>query len=67
MAVKRRNEFSPKRGAGFFFIGLFAFSFSVVVAMLFGEVTSFSGSIAFVLGSSVVAGLIGMFTENVPL
>ena len=46
---------------------MFAFSFSVVVAMLFGEVSSFSGAIAFVLGSSVVAGLIGMFTENVPL
>ncbi len=67
MAVKRPSDFNAKRGAAFFFVGLFAFSFSVVVAVLSGEVASSSGAIVFILGSSVVAGLIGMFTENVPL
>ena len=64
---KRRQRFSPKRGAGFFFLGLVAFSIMVGISALFGGVASVAGAVTFVLIVSVVAGLIGMFTEKVPL
>lgn len=64
---KRRQRFSPARGWWFFIGGLVTFSITVGFSALFGEVASIGGAVAFVIGMSVVAGLIGMFTENVPL
>jgi hypothetical protein len=64
---KRRQRFSPRRGLEFFLMGLFVFSIMVAVSAVMGTVASIGGAIAFVLGVSAVAGLIGMFTEKVPL
>ena len=64
---KRRQRFSPTRGLSFFFFGLVAFSIVVGFSAMFGEVASIGGAVVFVIGMSVVAGLIGMFTEKVPL
>jgi hypothetical protein len=46
---------------------LVAFSIVVGFSAMFGEVASIGGAVVFVIGMSVVAGLIGMFTEKVPL
>jgi hypothetical protein len=64
---KRRQRFSPARGLSFFFLGLVAFSIVVGFSAMFGEVASMGRAVVFVIGMSLVAGLIGMFTENVPL
>lgn len=64
---KRRQRFSLKRGVEFFFVGLVAFSIMVGISALSGELASFAGGVAFVLIMSLLAGLIGMFTEKVPL
>jgi hypothetical protein len=64
---KRRQRFSPRRGLEFFVMGLLVFSIMVGITAITGNVASIGGAIAFVVGVSVVAGLIGMFTENVPL
>jgi uncharacterized membrane protein SirB2 len=64
---KRRQRFSPKRGLGFFIAGLVVFSITVGFTAITGTVASTGGAIAFVLSFSVLAGLIGMFTEKVPL
>jgi hypothetical protein len=48
-------------------LGLVVFSITVGFSAMFGEVASIGGAVGFVVGMSVVAGLIGMFTENVPL
>jgi hypothetical protein len=64
---KRRQRFSPRRGVEFFFYGLIAFSIMVGISALSGELASASGAVAFIFIMSLVAGLFGMFTENVPL
>ena len=64
---KRRQRFSPRRGLEFFLMGLVVFSIMVGITAVTGTVASIGGAIAFVVGVSVVAGLIGMFTEKVPL
>ena len=48
-------------------MGLVVFSIMVGITAVTGTVASIGGAIAFVVGVSVVAGLIGMFTEKVPL
>lgn len=64
---RRRERFSPRRGIEFFFVGLVVFSIVAGIGALFGEVASLATSLAFVLIMSVLAGLIGMFTEKIPL
>jgi hypothetical protein len=64
---KRCQRFSGKRGLGFFAAGIVVFSISVGLTAITGTVASTGGAVAFVLGFSVLAGLIGMFTEKVPL
>jgi hypothetical protein len=64
--AKRRQRFSPKRGVQFFFFGLIGFSIMVGISALSGELASIVGAVAFAVLFSLLAGLIGMFTENVP-
>jgi hypothetical protein len=64
---KRRQRFSPRRGLEYFAAGLAAFSIMVGITAIAGNVASVGGAIAFIVGMSVVAGLVGMFTEKVPL
>lgn len=66
-ADKRRQRFSPKRGLGFFVAGLVVFSVMIGVTALSSGVASTSGAVLVVLGFSALAGLIGTFTEKVPL
>ena len=65
--AKRRQQFSPARGLWFFVVGLVVFSITVGISALLGELASLWGAVAFVVAMSALAGLIGMFTENVPL
>ena len=65
-AERRRTKFNPMRGVGFFFIGLIVFSVMIFVSALTRDVASVAGALAFVLVMSVLAGLIGRFTEKVP-
>ena len=63
---KRRQRFSPKRGLGFFALGLVVFSVMVGFTAAIEGIASPGGAIAFVLGFSFLGGLIGMFTDRVP-
>lgn len=63
---KRRQRFDPARGLWFFLAGLVVFPSAVGIGWMFGEQASLAGAIAFVLIMSLLAGLVGMFTEKVP-
>lgn len=65
--AKRRQRFSVARGIFYFVAGLVAFSVMVMVKSMMGEVASLEGAILFIIGASALAGLFGLFTDNVPL
>lgn len=63
---KRRQRFSARRGLGYFVVALFVFPIPVLVDAVGGNVGSIQGAAVFVAGMSILAGLIGMFTEKTP-
>ena len=57
--------FSPERGRDYFLVALVVLPIMVGLSALTGSSISLPGAVAFVLGFSVLAGVIGMFTDNV--
>jgi hypothetical protein len=57
--------FSPERGRDYFVVALFVLPIMVGLSALDGSPISFPGAVAFVLTFSVVAGVVGTFTDNV--
>ena len=58
--------YNPGRGRDYFVISLVLLPMTVGASALAGASVSPAGAIAFVVGFSVFAGLIGTFTDNVP-
>ncbi len=63
---RRRQRFSPKRGLEYFVIGLVIFSLMAGINAVTRGVVSPTGALAFILGFSLIGGLVGMFTEDMP-
>ena len=60
-------DFNPKRGFFFFVAGLFVFPIAAGIEALFGANLTLSGMLVFTLFASLLAAVIGTFTERVPL
>lgn len=58
-------DFNPKRGLLYFLLGLIIFPVMVGVDAIFGADLSLSRMVVGTLAMSLVAGILGMFTENV--
>lgn len=76
MNRKRRNKLkaagepyskgvNPKRGRDYFFVALFVLPFVIGFSVLGGASIPLSSAVAVVLGFSVLAGVMGTFTENI--
>ena len=63
----RAFDFNPKRGFFYFLAGLLVFPITATIDALFGVDLSLSGMMAFTLFASILAGVIGTFTEHLPL
>ncbi|WP_309663172.1 hypothetical protein [Sphingomonas sp.] len=57
-------DFNPKRGAFYFLAGLAVFPLVALIDAIFGAELTFNSMLLFTLFSSVLAGLIGTFTEH---
>jgi hypothetical protein len=58
--------FSPRRGWKYFLIGLVVGPIMVGMSALGGASISLLAAAAFAFGIAALAGVIGMFTENIP-
>ena len=59
--------FSPRRGTVYFFVGFVVGCVLVGLNSLTGSVPAVSSAIIFIVGFATVAGVIGTFTDKVPL
>lgn len=57
--------FSVKRGRDYFVVALVVLPIMVGMSALTGVQISLTGAIAFVLGFSILAGVLGTYTDNV--
>jgi Flp pilus assembly protein TadB len=60
-----QKGFSPQRGKEFFLVALFVLPVMVGLNALTGAPVSVAGAVAFVIGFSALAGIVGMFTDNI--
>ena len=60
-------DFNPKRGLLYFLIGLLVFPVMAIIEALFSADLSLGGMVLFTLFASILAGVVGTFTEQVPL
>ena len=58
-------DFNPKRGLLYFFFGFVVFPIIAVMNAVFGAELSLSSMLIFTAVGSVIAGVAGIFTENV--
>jgi hypothetical protein len=60
-------DFNPRRGLFYFLAGLIAFPLLAVIDAIFGAELTLSSMILYTLVASTMAGLAGLFTENIGL
>jgi hypothetical protein len=61
----RPARYNPGRGRDYFVIALIVLPIMVGASAVTGSPVSPSGAVAFVLGISALAGVVGTFTDNV--
>lgn len=59
--------FSPRRGGEYFLLALLVAPVMLGIGAIGGGPFSIGGAVLFVLGFAAVAGLIGLYTDKVPL
>lgn len=61
----RSSGYNPSRGRDYFVISLVVMPIMVAASAAAGASVSPFGAVAFVLGSSILAGFVGTYTDNV--